>query len=114
MKDTVADFWKMMKGYKSRCIVLLCNLRENEAVSEAIDISGACTTSNHCLHAQETCHPYWPQQVNETMAFGKLTITLQSEEDYGDYCLRKIELTENKGKIGAVSSGYSYRLTSSY
>ena len=30
---SVEDFWRMMKDYKNTCIVLLCNLKEDGAVS---------------------------------------------------------------------------------
>ncbi len=41
MRASQSDFWRMVKDYRSHCIVMLCNLTENGAVSDRV-IRGHC------------------------------------------------------------------------
>ena len=49
---------------------------------------------------QETCHPYWPSSIDSTAQYGKLLVTLKSEnlkEDRDrEFIIRKFEITEGK------------------
>ena len=40
------------------------------------------------------CYLYWPLVVGSSAVYGKLKVTLLSEENRGDYILRKMEITE--------------------
>ena len=75
MPNTVNDFWRMMWEFKSRTIVLLCNMVEE---------------------GQEACHPYWPSKENETIKYGGIAVTLQSKAAYGDFSVRKFNIHEDK------------------
>ena len=38
---------------------------------------------------------YWPEEVNGAAVYGKLKVTLLSEEPQEDYIIRKLELRED-------------------
>ena len=43
---------------------------------------------------QECCFPYWPKEKDTTMTYGKLKVQLLSEQDCGDFVIRKLEMGE--------------------
>ena len=45
---------------------------------------------------QETSYPYWPTREEETIKYGKITVTMQSKAAYGDFGVRKFNLQEDK------------------
>ncbi len=79
MKATVNDFWRMIWEFKSKCIIMLCNMMEDGA---------------------EASYPYWPTQDGETQKFGSVQVTLQSKAAYGDFSVRKFSLQDEK--VGGV------------
>ena len=75
LKSTVNDLWRMIWEFKSRSIVLLCNTIEE---------------------GEEKCYQYWPLQKGETAEFGKLKVTLQSEDPHEEYVVRKLHVCNEK------------------
>ena len=75
LKNTVNDFWQMIWEFKSRAIVLLCN-----AIEEG----------------EEKCYQYWPLQKGETAEFGRLKVTLQSEDQYIEFVVRRLHVCNEK------------------
>lgn len=51
---------------------------------------------------QESCHPYWPAQVGTSAVYGRLRVTLLSEENREGYTIRTMEVTEDKGQEAVV------------
>ena len=39
---------------------------------------------------QEACHPFWPNNEGDTVKYGRMTVTLQSETSLGDFTSRKL------------------------
>ncbi|CAI8043302.1 Receptor-type tyrosine-protein phosphatase F [Geodia barretti] len=75
---TVNDFWRMVWEFKSRAVVMLCQLEEN---------------------GQEMSHQYWPTQLKAKQLYGKNSVTLISEEHpFGakEIVVRKFEITDEK------------------
>ena len=75
LQNTVGDFWRMMWEFKSKVMVMLCNLNEE---------------------GQEACHPYWPEEEGGSGRYGKIMVTLQAEASYGDFCTRKFFIHDEK------------------
>ena len=75
LKNTVNDLWRMVWEFKSRAIVLLCNTVEE---------------------GEERCYQYWPTKQEEPVEFGKLKVTLQSENASEDYTTRKLHICNEK------------------
>jgi protein tyrosine phosphatase len=78
LRNTVNDFWRMMWEFKSRAIVMLCQLTENE---------------------QEVSYQYWPTQQGAKQMCGKNSVTLVSEEEMSEapeVKIRKFEITDDK------------------
>ena len=75
MQSTVNDFWRMMWEFKSKVMVMLCNLNEE---------------------GQDACYPYWPAKVEQTIKYGKVLVTLtsQNSDDSDDYAIRKFTIQE--------------------
>ena len=42
------------------------------------------------------CFCYWPTTTGVSRTYGHITVRLLSEENYGDYDLRKFEISEDK------------------
>ena len=72
---TVEDFWRMIWEFKSKTIVMLCNMMEE---------------------GQECCFTYWPLKEGENIVVGKLKVTLQSKASYGDFNVRRLQVQEVK------------------
>ena len=68
------DFWRMIWEFKSKAIVMLCNLVEDN---------------------QETSYSYWPTKEEQSEKYGNITVTMQSKTVYGDYSVRKFSLQED-------------------
>ena len=75
LQTTVNDFWRMVWEFKSKTIVMICNMMEE---------------------GQNTCYPYWPTMEGETQKYGKILVSLQSKAAYGDFSIRKFNLQEEK------------------
>ena len=73
MDNTLEDFWRTVWEFKSKTIVMLCNLEEN---------------------GEESSQLYWPAKESETTKFGKMAVTLQSKASYGDFTVRKFNIRE--------------------
>ena len=41
LEITVEDFWRMVYEYRSKCIVMMCDLQENGQVRDGISYSGS-------------------------------------------------------------------------
>ena len=54
------------------------------------------TSADFILKLQEACYPYWPMVLGESVTFGKLTVTLQSESINTDHVVRKLVVSEKK------------------
>ena len=75
MHNTVSDIWKMMWEFKSKVMVMLCNLTED---------------------GHEACHQFWPTNEGNTAKYGKITVTLQRESSLGDFVTRKLLMKEEQ------------------
>ena len=68
MHNTVGDIWRMMWEFKSKVMVMLCNFSED---------------------GHEACHPFWPDNEGDIAKYGKITVTLQRENSFGEFITRK-------------------------
>ena len=75
LPNTVNDFWRMIWEFKSKIIVMLCNILEDN---------------------QEASYPYWPTKVEDNEKYGNITVTMQSKATYGEFSVRKFNLQEDK------------------
>ena len=48
------------------------------------------------------CCCYWPTTEGMTISYGKITVKLLSEENFGDYNWRKFEINENRASYFGV------------
>ncbi|KAK6747202.1 hypothetical protein RB195_000427 [Necator americanus] len=62
LKNTQADFWKMVYQEKSRLIIMLCSAVDRQTLGP-LDRS----PSPHCLY-------YWPRSVGESQQYGSLIV----------------------------------------
>ena len=69
MQNTVCDIRRMMWEFKSKVMVMLCNFTED---------------------GHEACHPFWHVNEGDTAKYGKITVTLQRENSFGEFITRKI------------------------
>ena len=76
MQTTVSDFWRMMWEFKSKVIVMLCNMMEE---------------------GEEACYPYWPTRERQTVKYGNIIVTLMSSEieSADDYIIRKFTIQDH-------------------
>ena len=84
LQSTVDDFWRMVWEFKSKVMVMLCNLMEG---------------------GQEACYSYrcWPAKEDQMVKHGKVLVTLnslnsQNSADSDDYVIRKFSIQE-EGKV---------------
>ncbi|XP_061191084.1 receptor-type tyrosine-protein phosphatase T-like [Saccostrea echinata] len=83
-KNTVTDFWSMIWQENAHQIVTLTNLKEGK---------------------QSKCVRYWPD-LHQTSTFGVISLSLDEEESYANYKIRKFSVT-NKGTSRIVTQ-YHY------
>ncbi|KAJ8035152.1 Receptor-type tyrosine-protein phosphatase alpha [Holothuria leucospilota] len=70
-KASVDDFWRMVWKENVCNIVMLTNLMED---------------------GKGRCIQYWPPTVGTTKRFGKIIVKLESDEQFGDYNIRKLQV----------------------
>ena len=56
---------------------------------------------------QEVCHRYWPLGRGSRETFGKLLVTLKSQENCNDYLIRKMEITESRSRMSVGQAGFT-------
>ena len=56
---------------------------------------------------QESCFCYWPTQNGASAVYGKLKVTLRSQETCMDYVVRKLEVTDDKQHPGLAAVSLS-------
>ena len=69
LQNTVGDLWRMMWEFKSKVMVMLCSFTED---------------------GHEACHPFWPNNEGDTAKYGKTTVTLQSQNSFDEFTIRKL------------------------
>ena len=75
LQSTVGDIWRMMWEFKSKVMVMLCDFTED---------------------GHEACHPFWPSNEGDSAKYGKMTVTLQSENEYDNFVQRKFLVQDEK------------------
>ncbi|CRK98538.1 CLUMA_CG011889, isoform A [Clunio marinus] len=71
MDSTVNDFWRMIWEQHLEIIIMLTNLEE---------------------YNKTKCAKYWPERVSDSVQFGEMTVTFESEQRFSDYLIRNIKL----------------------
>ena len=79
MKNTVNDLWRMIWEFKSKTLVMVCNMEEEGSESAFI---------------------YWPFKEGEMIKYGKINVTLQSKAAYGEFTVRKFMVHEERVSVG--------------
>ena len=69
------DIWRMLYEFKSRTLVMLCNMNEDGG---------------------EASYPFFPSKEEEAVKYGKMLVTLQSKASYTDFIVRKFSIQEDK------------------
>ena len=69
LQNTVGDLWRMMWEFMSKVMVMLCSFTED---------------------GHEACHPFWPNNEGDMAKYGKTTITLQSQNSFDEFTIRKL------------------------
>jgi protein-tyrosine phosphatase len=72
MDSTVTDFWRMIWEQHLEIIIMLTNLEE---------------------YNKTKCAKYWPERVGESVQFGEMTVSFESEQRYSDYLVRNIKVS---------------------
>ncbi|KAJ8040911.1 Receptor-type tyrosine-protein phosphatase T [Holothuria leucospilota] len=70
-KASVGDFWRMVWRENVCNIVMLTNLIED---------------------GKDRCIQYWPPTVGATKRFGEIKLQLESDEQFGDYNIRELQV----------------------
>ena len=65
----------MLYEFKSRTMVMLCNMNESEG---------------------EAAYPFFPGKEEEAVKYGRMMVTLQSKASYTDFIVRKFNIQEDK------------------
>ncbi|KAL4437915.1 hypothetical protein ABPG74_001086 [Tetrahymena malaccensis] len=88
LPETFNQFWKMVWSENVQCIMMLCNLRENDKVQ---------------------CDQYWPSGVGVTQQYGKLSVTFEDEEiHFNSLYKRKMTLTKEQHNESRVIYQYQW------
>ena len=82
LQNTLEDFWRMVWESKSKIIVMLCNLEEGSS------------------------QQYWPSHESESVTYGDVVVTLQSETAHDDFTVRKINVQCNVSIFDCVLRHY--------
>lgn len=72
MDSTVTDFWRMIWEQHLEIIIMLTNLEE---------------------YNKTKCAKYWPERVSDSVQFGEMTVSFESEQRYSDYLVRNIKVS---------------------
>lgn len=91
LQNTVNDVWRMLYEFKSRTLVMLCNMNENHG---------------------EAAHPYFPGREEEAIKYGRMLVTLQSKASYNDFIVRKFTIQEDRVRrpnVGMYMHVHVYR-----
>ena len=72
MDSTVNDFWRMIWQEHLEIIIMLTNLEE---------------------YNKTKCAKYWPERVADSVQFGDMTVSFESEQRYSDYIVRNIKVS---------------------
>ena len=69
--NTIADFWQMIWEQQSTTIAMMTRLSEGN---------------------KEKVAQYWPRRLNQPVTYGNFMVTMDLEDDRGDYVIRSFEL----------------------
>lgn len=72
MDSTVTDFWRMIWEQHLEIIIMLTNLEE---------------------YNKTKCAKYWPERVSDSVQFGEMTVSFESEQRYSDYLVRNFKVS---------------------
>lgn len=72
MDSTVNDFYRMIWEQHLEIIIMLTNLEE---------------------YNKTKCAKYWPERVSDSVQFGEITVSFESEQRYSDYLVRNIKVS---------------------
>lgn len=72
MDSTINDFWQMIWEQHLEIIIMLTNLEE---------------------YNKTKCARYWPDKVGDSIQFGEINVSYDSEERYSDYLVRNIKVS---------------------
>ena len=68
----------MVDQTKTEIVVLLCNMAEEE---------------------KESCYPFWPSKENTTVAYGGVSVSLQSTTSYDDFSVTTLLLEKGSAVV---------------
>lgn len=88
MDSTITDFWRMIWEQHLEIIVMLTNLEE---------------------YNKTKCAKYWPERVSDSIQFGDITVSFETEQRYSDYVVRHMKVILNLNlffstKMNAISA----------
>ncbi|XP_061594790.1 receptor-type tyrosine-protein phosphatase C isoform X2 [Cololabis saira] len=76
-EETISDFWRMIWEQQSSIIVMVTRCEEGNRVK---------------------CAQYWPSEDRDTEIFEEFIVKLTSEDQYPDYTIRRLSLTNKREK----------------
>ena len=71
--NTIGSFWRMIWEQHLEIIIMLTNLEE---------------------YNKTKCAKYWPERVGDSVQFGEMTVSYESEQRYSDYLVRNFKVSE--------------------
>lgn len=87
VQNTVYDFWRMILQYKVKVIAMACKLIEM---------------------GKKKCEQYWPDLENEPMDLKDIVVTLVSEENLADDCIKRILRADMAGAKPLMVTQFHY------
>ena len=104
MESTVADFWRMIWEQCINTVVMLTNLSEEGKVKMVMTYSTQLISnyyymntflfkSNTYVTLQPKCDQYWPDDVNNAITYGNISVTLLEENIQSHFTIRNFLLT---------------------
>jgi len=90
MQNTVRDFWKMVHNLECASIIMLCEFKENNRVSNKMYMKFTL-----CMCIKDVCATYL-RSGKETMYGDDIMVKNISEVQTGDYIRRVFNVTDTK------------------
>ena len=99
----------MVWEYNCSCIVLLCDISNNDKVQNKNTLGSVCMhsiiiCSSFSIYFQQSSHCFWPEQSGSAgvevpeEVYGKLKVVLKRLNSHGDIMEWRLEVGEAEGK----------------
>ena len=86
-----------------KCIVMLCRTEENGKVT----LNKCPLLSTPTSNFQEACARYWPHGRGSSETYGKYSVTLSKQDVFGDYAIRKFDISESQSRMSLSKAGFT-------